>query len=559
MISKDWILWAGMLVACGCRAPQSTFCASTNSIKMPCETASSAARASHQARQHRADCDACAECEPVLDGVTLEPVPDRLISAEPASAEVVVDGLVPHPDAKVASFEPEAIGYLRLRQVIESVYASFPALEVAIREAEIAAGKETAAWGEFDFKVKAESISAPMGYYKNYRNLLKMEQGLLPGGNVFGQYRSGDGDFPVWYGERETNEGGEFKLGFISPVLRDRSIDQRRSDLFQATLRRQQVDPMVQSQLLEFTYAAADAYWSWVAAGLSLDAQQELLRVTVERNRVYEERVKAGDLAQIELVQNERLIAAREAKVIEARRKLQQSAIKLSLFFRDSAGVPAIVPESAKRSEFPQASLPNSQELEQDIQRALQARPELRELDFLREQAKIDLEYGQNLRMPGLNVVLEASKDVGAAASPKGDKTPFELEAGFLFDVPLQRRKADGKIREAEGKLGQIAAKRRFMENKVTVQVQDAMSALVNAYERVGRARENLRLAQQLEKAERDRFEAQDSDLLRVAIQETAEIEAALSLVEVQAEYFKAEAAYRASLGLDPMQIPDEF
>ena len=85
------------------------------------------------------------------------------------------------------------------------------------------------------------------------------------------------------------------------------------------------------------------------------------------------------------------------------------------------------------------------------------------------------------------------------------------------------------------------------------------MSALVNAYERVGRARENLRLAQQLEKAERDRFEAQDSDLLRVAIQETAEIEAALSLVEVQAEYFKAEAAYRASLGLDPMQIPDEF
>ena len=162
-------------------------------------------------------------------------------------------------------------------------------------------------------------------------------------------------------------------------------------------------------------------------------------------------------------------------------------------------------------------------------------------------------------RSPALNVVMEASKDVGAAASSKGDKTPFELEAGLLFDVPLQRRKADGKIREAEGKLNQIAAKRRFTENKVTIQVQDAMSALVNAHERLGRAQENHRLARQLEKAERDRFEAQDSDLLRVAIQETAEIEAALSVVEAQAELYKAEAAYRASRGVNPMDVPDDF
>jgi outer membrane protein TolC len=398
-----------------------------------------------------------------------------------------------------------------------------------------------------------------MGYYKNYRNQLKLEQGLFPGGNVFGQYRSGDGNFPVWYGERETNEGGEFKLGLISPLLRDRAIDQRRSDLFQATLRRQQVDPMVQSQLLEYTYFAADAYWSWVAAGLSLDAQEELLRVTVERNRVYEERVREGDLAQIELIQNERLIASREAKVIEARRKLQQSAIKLSLFLRDSAGNPVLVPDSARRSAFPEIQLPSTEQLASDIAEALDIRPELRELDFQQEQAKVDLAYGQNLRLPALNVVMEASKDVGAAASSKGDKTPFELEAGLLFDVPLQRRKADGKIREAEGKLNQIAAKRRFTENKVTIQVQDAMSALVNAHERLGRAQENHRLARQLEKAERDRFEAQDSDLLRVAIQETAEIEAALSVVEAQAELYKAEAAYRASRGVNPMDVPDDF
>lgn len=554
MSSKDWILLAGMLIACGCRATHSSYCAMDFCTKG--STRPAGAAQSDYACQQITDCKACDE--PLADG-SLQPTPDPSIRVAPVSVALHEESGSVQPVVTVASMEPEEIGYLRLREVIESVYASFPALEAARSEAEIAAGKETSALGEFDFKVKAESMSAPMGYYKNYRNQLKLEQGLFPGGNVFGQYRSGDGNFPVWYGERETNEGGEFKLGLISPLLRDRAIDQRRSDLFQATLRRQQVDPMVQSQLLDYTYFAADAYWSWVAAGLSLDAQEELLRVTVERNRVYEERVRAGDLAQIELIQNERLIAAREAKVIEARRKLQQSAIKLSLFLRDSAGNPVLVPDSARRPTFPEIQLPSVEQLARDIDEALDVRPELRELDFQQEQAKVDLAYGQNLRLPALNVVMEASKDVGAAASSKGDKTPFELEAGLLFDVPLQRRKADGKIREAEGKLNQIAAKRRFTENKVTIEVQDAMSALVNAHERLGRAQENHRLARQLEKAERDRFEAQDSDLLRVAIQETAEIEAALSVVEAQAELYKAEAAYRASRGVNPMDVPEDF
>jgi hypothetical protein len=241
---------------------------------------------------------------------------------------------------------------LPLRSVLESVYYSFPALEAAMREADIADGKQLAASGEFDLKIKAESMSLAEGFYDNYRNLVKLEQALMPGGSVYGQYRIGDGSYPEYYRDRETNEGGEFKIGWQTPLMRNRAIDQRRADIFQATLRREQVDPFVQGLLLEFTYGAADAYWSWVAAGLSYDAQRDLLRVTEERNKQFEERVKREDLAAIELVQNERLIASRQAKVVEAERKLQQSAIKLSLFFRDGQGrpvlpAPSLLPDAA--------------------------------------------------------------------------------------------------------------------------------------------------------------------------------------------------------------------
>lgn len=51
-------------------------------------------------------------------------------------------------------------------------------------------------------------------------------------------------------------------------------------------------------------------------------------------------RVDEGDLKQITRINNEQLIAAREAKVIEATRKLQETAIKLSLFYRDVTGQP---------------------------------------------------------------------------------------------------------------------------------------------------------------------------------------------------------------------------
>lgn len=458
----------------------------------------------------------------------------------------------PQPDGE------EVRSVLPLRSVIESVYYSFPALEAAMREADIADGKRLAASGEFDLKVKAESMSLATGFYDNYRNLVKLEQALMPGGSVYGQYRIGDGSFPEYYRDRETNEGGEFKVGWQTPLMRNRAIDQRRADIFQATLRREQVDPFVQGLLLEFTYGAADAYWSWVAAGLSYDAQRDLLRVTEERNKQFEERVKQEDLAAIELVQNERLIASRQAKVVEAERKLQQSAIKLSLFFRDGQGRPVMPPPSMLPDAFPEPTAPDRTEFAAAVEAAVAQRPEIRELDLQRQQAEVDLSLGENMRLPSFDAVIQASKDVGAPASKKGDKTPFELEAGLMFELPLQRRKADGKIREASGKLSQLAAKREFTQNKIANQVQDAQSALATSFDRVALARRNVTLARRLEAAERQRFDAEDSDLLRVALQEAAEIEATLLEFDTLADYFKARAALRAAIGADPLANNDE-
>lgn len=437
---------------------------------------------------------------------------------------------------------------LDLQQVKRSVVEKFPLIQSVIQEAQVTAGKQQSARGAFDVKLLAESLNMPQGYYKNYRHLVKAEQATWMGGAIYGQYRIGDGDFQPWYGERETNEGGEFKLGMVTPLLRGRNIDERRAEIARADLAAAAVDPQVQRQILESVQLSAYVYWSWVAAGQAYLITQDLLQVAEERDRAIRRQVELGNLGQTEQQQNERLIASRQAKLIEAKRKLQSASIKLSLFLRDDRGGPVMPHPGELPTKFPEPTDPRDLDLNADIDIALGQRPELRELQLARKMTHVDLRLSENEVLPNLNAVMEASKDMGAWASPKGDKTPFELEAGLIFDVPLQRNKAYGKIQSTQGKLTQIALKQQFTADKIVTEVQDAHSALVAAFERIGKTRRSVELARQLVKAEYRSFELGNSDVLRIGIQEGSELDARYLEIEALLDYYQALAQYQASI-----------
>lgn len=455
-------------------------------------------------------------------------------------------------DALVTDFgpapDPPLPAPLQFEQVKQSVVEKFPLIRSVVQEAQVAAGKQQSARGAFDLKLLAESLNMPQGYYKNYRQLVKAEQATWMGGTIYGQYRIGDGSFQPWYGERETNEGGEFKLGFVTPLLRGRAIDERRADITRADLTAAMVDPQVERQILESVQLSAYVYWSWVAAGQGYLITQDLLEVAEERDRAIRRQVELGNLGLVEQQQNERLIASRQAKLIEAQRKLQSASIKLSLFLRDDNGDPILPGPSDLPARFPEPPDPRTLDLKSDIDLALSQRPELRELLLGRQLVNVDLEVSENELLPNLSAVMEASKDVGAPASSKGDKTPFELEAGLLFDVPVQRNKAFGKMQSARGKLTQLALKQQYTADKIVTEVQDAHSALVAAYERIAKTRRNVELAGELVKAEYRSFELGNSDVLRIAIQEGAELDARYLEIEALLDYFQALAQYEAAI-----------
>ncbi|MBM4092877.1 MAG: TolC family protein, partial [Planctomycetes bacterium] len=310
----------------------------------------------------------------------------------------------------------------------------------------------------------------------------------------------------------------------------------------------------VQSQLLEFVREASLAYWYWVAMGQALDTHRELLRLAQDRVRQIEQRVQSGDLEQIARLDNQRLIASREAKVIDAERKLQAAAIKVSLFLRTPEGHPLLPDVTLLPVCFPTADPPDLARLQQDIQAALAARPELVELDLLAEQARVELAQAENMLLPKLDAVLEASQDVGSAAFVNRSKNPFQLEAGVFGEVPLQRREARGKVAVARGKLAQLRAKRAFVANTITAQVQDAVSALEAASGKIQRTTTSLDLSRQSLALSREAFNAGDIDLIVLNIYEQAVADAQLAWIEAQADYSAARADYDAAMARDPVE-----
>ncbi len=455
--------------------------------------------------------------------------------------------VVPPPAPQFADMD------VALEDVIESVYRSYPLLEGAFYGRNIADGDRLAAQGQFDLKLKGSTENGPVGFYQTYRHSVGVNQPTWNGGEIFAGYRVGRGTFQPWYLERQTNDGGEFKAGGSIPLLRNREIDERRANVWRADFSRQLAEPEIQAQLIGFVQEASYAYWEWVAASRRYVIAKNILQLAEERTERIRRQVEEGFLDPPELTDNRRLVADRKAKLADTDRKLRQTAIKLSLYLRDPAGQPLIVAVD-ERPNFPEPEPRTDEQLEFDLQVAYQKRPELRYLDLKRRQLEIDVSEASNDLLPNLDAALTGSQDMGFPTSKKQDKSPFELEAALFAEMPLQRRKAQGKLTALEGKIAQLEAKRRMTSDKIVTEVRSAYVALETAYQRVLETRQAVALAEDLAQRERRNEELGLSDMLKVALREQYAVESAEKEVDALLQYHQAATDYRAAMALDQVR-----
>lgn len=474
-----------------------------------------------------------------------------------AAGEVAQPGLPPaiepgEVDRPAPERAPPAGPALALEEVLASSERNYPPFLSVLQERRLGDGDVLSARGSFDLFFNTDARNYPLGFYDRYVWDVFVEQPLFNnGGEVFAGYRLAQGQWPVYYNYLNTRGGGAFVAGLKFALLKNRAIDARRAKLLQSEIERRKVEPTILKERVTLFKNASKVYWEWVAAGRAYRVSEDLVRTVEARYRGLERQVPTF-IREIDLESARLSVLSRQQQLVVARLRFQQASIELSLFLRDRYCFPILADQDRLPAEFPAVPPPDGARMAEDIDVALRLRPEILALRLQAQKAVVEREYAVNQLQPSLSLYLYSEQNVGVRDKDLGgDFRPFILESSLLFDVPLQRRFARGRVIAADASLRQIALQTRFAVDRIRADVQQALTAVDAAYEQLRRYREYVERTRRLEDAERRLFQRGLSTILNVFIREQATADAEILRIDAEAKYLSAVADYRAALGLD--------
>ncbi len=456
----------------------------------------------------------------------------------------LVSGCAPAQTIPPPKLEPRS--WLTLAEVLASVEKHYPPLLAAVQDRVIAGADVLIAEGRFDLAMKAAWEGDYLGYYENQVFKSSVEQPTqFQGMTFFGGYNFGRGSFAPYDGKNQTDSGGEYRAGLRAPLFRDRAIDPRRADLQKALIGRRIADLGVDQQRLVILQLAARRYYDWIAAGRRFEVARDVLRIAERRDQQLRATADAGQIPQIDVTDNMRAIYTRRGQLVESQRALQLATIELSLFYRDDRGEPVLVAESKLPPDFPVMREMTEERLKEDIDLALLRRPEIQRFAAQRSQVEVDRRLAENQLQPNIDLTLAYTRLLGDRVVRRG---PDDLIASLNFDLPLQRRAAKGRNATSIARIEQFDQRERFARDQVVAEVRDAYSALVAAHQRAGFLRQEVEVARELERAERQKFELGDGNLFLVNLREQATFDTAVREVAAVNEYFRALALYEFAI-----------
>ncbi len=445
-------------------------------------------------------------------------------------------------------------GALELDDVLESVRARHPLLEAARTAVERADGQVLAAAGAFDPRLRLRGSDVVSGYYD--QRTLDGELSVLTtlwGAIPFVGWRLGQGAFPVYDGKAETLELGEVRAGISVPLLQGGRIDRARGERRKAELGRGVARAEVNQRELVVQRVAALAYFDWVAAAHRLGVRQAQFELARTRAAQLELAVTRGSRPAIDVVDNARLVASREALVVAARRDVRRTSLEVSLHLRAPDGSPIIPSAEPLPSLEPLAPAgPLDTDLEAARSRALEQAPRIAELARREQIIATDQDVARNAILPRLDLSILAVRGLGANDSALPDRSETSIAVGATFEVPIGMRAARGALQIANADQRRLRAERRFLIDQITADVAASQAELAAARERAELVIRGAELAEQVAAAERTRFDRGDSNLLSVNLREEVAAEAASLAIDARADVLRARVQLAVALGESP-------
>ncbi|WP_426165897.1 TolC family protein [Sandarakinorhabdus sp. DWP1-3-1] len=438
---------------------------------------------------------------------------------------------------------PSAAAPLTLPEVLASSRFHAPQVLEALARVRGAEGKLLSAQAAFDTVFSAQGDTRLSGYYDGRDIEAKVTQPLgTLGGQAYAGYRVSGGRFPIYEDKRYTNQLGEIKAGAVFSLLRDRMIDDRRfaltlaeGDIALADADRLMVAIGVQTRAIQ-------AYNLWVAAGLRLRVYRDLLELAEGRQKAFRRQVEEGARPTILLTENEQNILRRRTLVVQSEQALAQARQTLSLYLRDADGRPLLVGDdrlpATLAPPLPRAADPRG---------LVAARPDLRTIDIRMRQAGQRLALDRNAFLPKLDLMVEASQDIGDPGVGGSSRSGTDSRIGFTFTVPLQQRAARGRLAQTNAEIDAFRQRRRFAEEQIIADIESLGIAATQTARLTVLAAEEAQRADAMAVAERRRFGLGASDFFLVNVREEAAADAQVRRLDAAVRQVTAHADLAAA------------
>ena len=299
-------------------------------------------------------------------------------------------------------------------------------------------------------------------------------------------------------------------LTLTQPLLRDFGIAFNSAPIRRAQNTEAIAHQRVIQAILDVIFRAQEGYWNLVFQIEDLAARrasQKLAEDFLAENKI---RVEIGTLAPIELVQAETQVKIREEDVIVAETAVKDAEDVL----KEVLNVPQIMDTWQLRiqpTDQPTFAPLSTLVLEEKIEQAFKARPDIVESQLDIESRRIARQEAENQRLPRLDLqalgrLSAFGGDAGGSLSDLPEAHGYEWLFGLQFEYPLGNRAAESVLERRRLELQQALVGQRVLRLTIVREIREAVRGIEAAIKRVEVTRAATRLAQTQLEAEQERF-----------------------------------------------------
>ena len=330
--------------------------------------------------------------------------------------------------------------------------------------------------------------------------------GLLPTGTRYrldGRLRRQSGTF---FPSFQYNS--DLTASITQPLLKDFRIDSTRRTIAVARRTLKINELALSHQIMRTINSVEKAYYELVYARDNVRVQESSLSLAGKHLRETSRRVELGALAPLDRTQAESQAAARRADLLSAQVQLDTRMNTLKgLLSDDFAGVAAVQLNPTDKL----LAVVQTFDAQDSWVRGLEQRPDLLQSKETLERQEVVLRFNKNQILPSLDLQLTYGHN-GFGTDLRGGLDGIRTGAGqgysygLVFSIPWSNRTAKKNYQSSRLEKQRMLLSHKQLEQQIIIEIDNALRAARNAYQRIDATREARRYAEAALEAEEKKF-----------------------------------------------------